>query len=78
MIELDVGKRIKAACPQLQLGLKRAEVINSDTCDELWAEIESAAADITSRYQLLEINQRPAIAVIRRLYRSLGKAAGLK
>ena len=76
MIEIDVDKRIKAACPLLQLGLISAEVINSDTCDELWAEIESAAADITARYQLLEINQRPAIAATRRLYRSLGKDPG--
>ena len=76
MIEIEVDERITAACPQLQLGLIRAEVENHDTCDELWGEIETAASDIVSRYQLLEVNQRPAIAATRKLYKSLGKDPG--
>lgn len=76
MIDIEVDNRIKAACPQLQLGLIRAEVENGDTCDELWSEIEAAAGDIVARYQLLEINQRPAIAATRKLYKALGKDPG--
>ena len=43
------------------------------TCDALWAEIEAAAEDVKQRFALLAINERPAIAGTRRLYRALGK-----
>ena len=53
-----------------------AQVVNSATSDELWREIEAAAADIAARYELLAVNQRPAIAATRRLYKALGKDPG--
>lgn len=65
-----------AACPLIQIGLLSADVVNGETSDDLWQEIEDEAAKIASRYQLLEINQRPAIAATRKLYKSLGKDPG--
>ena len=47
--------------------------MNEPTCDSLWAEIEAAAEEVKQRYELLEINQRPAIAATRHLYKKLGK-----
>ncbi len=73
MINLKIDPRILAACPQVQIGLLSANVVNGETTDALWQEIEDEAAKIASTYQLLEINQRPAIAATRRLYKSLGK-----
>lgn len=73
MINIQIDERILAACPETRIGLISATVVNEPTCDTLWAEIEAAAEDIRQRYQLLEINQRPAIAGTRHLYRSLGK-----
>ncbi len=73
MINIQIDERILAACPETRIGLLSATVVNEPTCDTLWAEIEAAAEDIRQRYQLLEINQRPAIAGTRHLYRSLGK-----
>ena len=73
MINIKIDQRILEACPETRIGLIRAHVINGPTCDALWAEIESAAELIKSRYELLEINQRPAIAGTRHLYRALGK-----
>jgi len=73
MINIQIDERILAACPETRIGLISATVVNEPTCDTLWAEIEAAAEDIMQRYQLLEINQRPAIAGTRHLYRSLGK-----
>ena len=73
MINIQIDERILAACPETRIGLISATVVNEPTCDTLWAEIEAAAEDIRQRYQLLEINQRPAIASTRHLYRSLGK-----
>lgn len=73
MIQVQIDPRILKVCPQCRIGLIRATVINEPTCDELWAEIEVAAQEIRQQYELLEINQRPAIASTRHLYRSLGK-----
>ncbi len=71
--EIFIDKRITAICPNLKIGVIRANVVNSETSDELWAEIEREAESIKQRYELLEINKRPAIAQTRILYKKLGK-----
>jgi DNA/RNA-binding domain of Phe-tRNA-synthetase-like protein len=76
MIQLDIDKRIVDICPEVKIGLVRARVTNGDTSDELWQEIDEAAESIQQRYELLEVNQRPAIAATRRLYKALGKDPG--
>lgn len=73
MINIKIDPRIKEVCPECRIGLIRASVVNQPTSDELWSEIEAAAEEIRQRYELLEINQRPAIAGTRRLYKALGK-----
>ena len=73
MIQVKIDPRIQEVCPEIRIGLISATVVNGPTCDALWAEIEAAAEEIKQQYQLLEINQRPAIAATRRLYKSLGK-----
>ena len=73
MINIQIDHRILEACPETRIGLISATVVNAPTSDALWAEIEAAAEDIRQRYELLEINQRPAIAATRHLYRALGK-----
>lgn len=73
MIQVKIDPRILEACPETRIGLISARVTNGPTCDALWAEIESAAHEIRQTYELLEINQRPAIAGTRRLYKALGK-----
>ena len=73
MIHVLIDPRIVEVCPEMCIGLISATVVNEPTCDALWAEIEAAAAEIQQRYELLEINQRPAIAGTRRLYKALGK-----
>jgi DNA/RNA-binding domain of Phe-tRNA-synthetase-like protein len=73
MIHINIDPRIVEACPDTRIGLIRATVVNEPTCDELWAEIETAAQEIRNRYELLAINQRPSIAATRRLYKALGK-----
>lgn len=73
MIQVLIDPRIVEVCPEMRIGLINATVVNEPTCDALWAEIEEAAEDIRRQYELLEINQRPAIAGTRRLYKALGK-----
>ena len=73
MIQVEIDPRILELCPQVRIGLVSATVVNEPTCDALWAEIEAAAEDVKQRFALLAINERPAIAGTRRLYRALGK-----
>ena len=73
MIQVKIDPRILQACPETRIGLIRSTVVNGPTCDALWAEIEAAAQEIKQRYELLQINQRPAIAGTRHLYKALGK-----
>lgn len=76
MIEIAFDSRILHVCPQLKIGLVRAHVVNESTCDELWGEIEREAKTLKSSFELLEINERPAIAATRKLYKAFGKDPG--
>ena len=77
MVKIDVDPRILAQCPDMRIGMVNARVVNSDTCDALWDEIQQAAAVVARDYSdILTINQRPAIAATRRLYKALGKDPG--
>ncbi len=71
--KIIIDNRIKGVCPDMRIGVIRAKVTNCETSPELWTEIEQAAAEIVEKYELLEINKRPAVAQTRTLYRALGK-----
>lgn len=71
--KIIIDERIKKACPGMRVGLIRAKVTNCETSPELWAEIEREAEAVIAKYELLEINKRPAVAQTRALYRALGK-----
>lgn len=71
--KIIIDNRIKEVCPELKIGVIRAKVTNCETSSELWAEIEKEAGEIVTKYELLEINKRPAVAQTRALYRALGK-----
>ena len=68
-----IDKRIVDVCPGMRVGLIRANVQNTPTGDELWQELELAARDVVSRYELVDINKRPAAAATRRVYKHFGK-----
>lgn len=53
MIDIKVDDRIVAACPELRIGAVSATVVNSETSDALWGEIEQAAQEIKNSYDLL-------------------------
>lgn len=73
MINVNIDNAIVQACPDMRIGLISATVVNGPTSDALWEEIEATAQEITQQYELLQLNQRPAIAGTRNLYRRLGK-----
>ena len=71
--KIIIDNRIKEVCPELKIGVIRAKVTNCETSSELCAEIEKQAGEIVAKYELLDINTRPAVAQTRALYRALGK-----
>ena len=71
--KIIIDERIKKACPDMRVGMIRAKVTNCETSPELWAEIERESEAVIGKYELLEINKRPAVAQTRTLYRALGK-----
>lgn len=72
-MEIKIDKPIIEACPDMQIGIIRCAVKNSETSEELWDELQEECRRIKSSYELLEINKRPAIAATRSLYKALGK-----
>ncbi len=76
MLNINIDKRILDVCPEIKIGLVRANGVNGPTCDELWSDLEKAAREVADSYELLAINARPAIAGTRRLYKALGKDPG--
>ena len=76
MINITIDPRIVQVCPLIEIGMLHAHVVNTPTSDELWQEIEREAKVIENQYELLAINNRPAIAATRMLYKKLGKDPG--
>jgi len=69
-----ISRAVAEVCPELRVGLVRAGGLNNaPTSDALWSELTATAATIASQYELLELNQRPAIAATRQVYKALGK-----
>lgn len=64
---------IKSIAPQLHVITIEADVINSETPDEFWAELTDEASRISSQYAISDINKRPGIAATRQAYKNLGK-----
>ena len=73
MMQVIIEQEIREACPDVRIGLIRADVVNSETPDELWTEIEEASKRIRESYELSWINKRPAIVANRNLYKRMGK-----
>lgn len=73
MKKITVSEKIKAACPDLQVGVISASIVNSLPDERLWEEIETFAAGFRSRYRIEDINKRPAIRCTREAYKATGK-----
>lgn len=72
-MNITISQTIKEVCPQLQLAIITGNVSNPPTSPALWAEMEQVCNTHRKLYQLNEINQRPAIAATRKVYKALGK-----
>ena len=64
---------ISCVAKNLTVVTLEADVVNVETSDELWAELETAGNHVAAKYNLPEINRRRAIAATRAVYKALGK-----
>lgn len=72
-MEIIIEDNIRSVAPQLLVAAIEAEVVNVETSDELWSELTNEAVAIAGRYELSDINKRPAVLSTREVYKKLGK-----
>lgn len=70
---VSISESIKQVCPNIQLGIIRCDVRNSETNCDFWHEMEAEIQNIASSFSIEGINKRPAIAATRQVYKLLGK-----
>lgn len=66
-------EQIRRAAPGFKVIVITADVTNPPTPDSLWQLIEQEGEEVRRRWQMPDINKRPAIAATRTAYKALGK-----
>lgn len=72
-MEIIISEEIRRAAPGYKMIKVEANVMNSDTSDELWSEIERFASSLRELLTMPDINHRPGIAATRAAYKACGK-----
>lgn len=72
-MEIIISEEIRWAAPGYKMIKVEANVMNSDTSDELWSEIERFASSLRELLTMPDINHRPGIAATRAAYKACGK-----
>lgn len=72
-MNIEIEEVVRNAAPGLKVVTVEARVNNQPTTPELRDEILALASEVKSRYQIADINKRPAIAATRQAYKALGK-----
>ena len=72
-MKVSISSLVSEACPGMQAGIIKASVINSETSDALWDELQAEAARIAATYATDTLSKRPAIAGTRQAYKTFGK-----
>ena len=72
-MKVSISSLVSEACPGMQAGIIKASVINSETRDALWDELQAEAARIAATYATDTLSKRPAIAGTRQAYKTFGK-----
>lgn len=73
MKKIVLSPEIRAAAPALRVIHIEADVVNGETCDELWNEILAEGDHLRSHLEMPDIARRPAIAATRAAYKACGK-----
>ena len=73
MKNIIISDEIKACAPDLKVIQIEAEVKNTPTGDELWAELCEVERELSTALSVPDINRRPGIAATRTAYKACGK-----
>lgn len=73
MIEIRFDDEIRRVAPELRVLAIEATVKNPPTSEELWRRLDVLTEDLRSKYEPLQLNDRPGIAATRAVYKALGK-----
>ena len=72
-MKVSISSLVAEACPGLRAGIIKASVVNSETSDALWDELQAEATRIATTYATDTLSKRPAIAGTRQAYKTFGK-----
>lgn len=72
-MKVSISSLVSEACPGLRACIIKATVVNSETGDELWNELQAEATRIATTYATDTLSKRPAIAGTRQAYKTFGK-----
>ncbi len=72
-IVINIGSKIRTACPDIEIAAILCEVVNSAYDKDLWKEINDFCNEFRRAYKMEDINKRPPIFATRQTYKALGK-----
>lgn len=72
-MKIEISSKIRESCPNLNLAVIHATVMNSETSNKFWDEMEAEIQHIKNTFSIEQINKRPEIAATRKVYKLLGK-----
>ena len=72
-MEIILSSEFKQAVPGYKMIKIEAEVVNCETPDELWREVENFTGSLCDLLEIADINKRPGIAATRAGYKACGK-----
>lgn len=72
-MKVSISSLVAESCPGMQAGIIKASVVNSETSDGLWEELQTEASRIAATYATDTLSKRPAIAGTRKAYKTFGK-----
>lgn len=73
MKTVSISNKILTACPDLQVAVISACVVNSESDLQLWKEISAYEATFRSNFKIEEVNKQVPIRATRLAYKALGK-----
>ena len=72
-MNIIVSQEIASVCPSFVGAAVEAQVVNSEYCAELWAEIHELEERLRKELTTESVKELPSIAATRRVYRACGK-----
>lgn len=73
MKTIEISEEIRDKCPGLVLGCIEADIVYAEQNPELAQFIAEELDSLSSELELVQVNQRPAIAATRAAYKACGK-----